>query len=348
MPQRTRTTGGPEVKVPCACSVVHVRTCWRCCATLRATAPCIHSFIHSHTSLDLEPRGLRARACRVLVPRACLHGGAARSQCVYCGACGTFSRVGLARVGVPWQRPARSRTPTLRVDTSPPRGDHIHHHTASLSSTDLPGRRSTEDPGAPLLSGVCVKPLLSAASRIWSCEDQKNSEAARQDEKNYWRQMPKTTIRKSFHLAGTKQLGKCRKKRPKYATTSKSAKIPKSWTPKTKYQERRTRRGTRPKPQPSPAGHGTSEKARRRTPTRTRGPQGTATTKTGRTNTEKPQQGEKRTTSRRDPGRDPGRRRRPKLPSALEEQQRKPPMPNTHSGLRHNFGARHPFPVHAF
>ena len=33
-----------------------------------------------------------------------------------------FFRVrGSARVRVPWQRPAKSRTPTLRVDTSPPR-----------------------------------------------------------------------------------------------------------------------------------------------------------------------------------------------------------------------------------
>ena len=84
---------------------------------------------------------------------------AARSQCVYCGACGPFSRVGLPTVGVPWQRPAKSCTPTLRVDTLPPQeGDHMHQHTTSLSSTDLPGGRSTEDPGAPLLSAVCVSP----------------------------------------------------------------------------------------------------------------------------------------------------------------------------------------------
>ena len=112
----------------------------------------------SRTALGTYLLGFRAKeragACRVPVPRS--HCGAARSQCVYCGACGTFSRVGLARVGVPWQRPAKSRTPTQRVDTSPPRGDHIHHHTTSLSSTDPPVRRSTEDPGAPLLSVVCA------------------------------------------------------------------------------------------------------------------------------------------------------------------------------------------------
>ena len=33
--------------MPCVWCVVHVRTCLRCCATFRATAPGIHSFIHS-------------------------------------------------------------------------------------------------------------------------------------------------------------------------------------------------------------------------------------------------------------------------------------------------------------
>ena len=94
-----------------------------------------------------------------------------------------FSRVGLARVGVPRQRPAKSRTPTLRVDTSPPRGDHIHQHTTCLSSTDLPGGRATEDPGAPLLSAVCVSPSSQQPPGSGAAKTRKNSEATRQDGK---------------------------------------------------------------------------------------------------------------------------------------------------------------------
>ena len=51
-----------------------------------------------------------------------------------------------------------------KVRPSPPEEDgrcrtpHTHQHATCLSSTDLPGWRSTEDPGAPLLSAVCVSP----------------------------------------------------------------------------------------------------------------------------------------------------------------------------------------------
>ena len=69
-----------------------------------------------------------------------------------------FPRVGkIARLS-PSAEDGRCRTPTLRVDTLPPRIDHTHPHSTYLSSTDLPRGRSTEDPGAPLLCAVCVSP----------------------------------------------------------------------------------------------------------------------------------------------------------------------------------------------
>ena len=76
-----------EVKVPCVCSVVHVRTCWRCCATLRATAPFIHSFTcrhkatapqatHAHMTVYVSCRAACAvvRVCTVRSLRVCACG----------------------------------------------------------------------------------------------------------------------------------------------------------------------------------------------------------------------------------------------------------------------------------
>ena len=53
----------------------------------------------------------------------------------------------------------RCRTPTLRVDTPPPQEGPTCTRTphSSLPPT-IPGGRTTKDPGAPLLSAVCVSP----------------------------------------------------------------------------------------------------------------------------------------------------------------------------------------------
>ena len=83
----------------------------------------------------------------------------------------------------------------------------MHPHTTRLSSTDLPGGRPAEDPGAPLLSAVCVSPSSQQPPGSGAAKLRKNSGATRQVE-NYLPQMPKTTLRKSLHLAGTPQLGK--------------------------------------------------------------------------------------------------------------------------------------------
>ena len=82
----------------------------------------------------------------------------------------------------------------------------MHPHTTRLSPTDLPGRRPAEDPGAPLLSAVCVSPSSQQPPGSGAAKLRKNSEATRQVE-NHLLQMPKTTLRKSLHLAGTPQLG---------------------------------------------------------------------------------------------------------------------------------------------
>ena len=94
----------------------------------------------------------------------------------------------------------------------------MHPHTTRLSSTDLPGGRPAEDPGAPLLSAVCVSPS-SAASWIWSCEEQKkNSGDARQVE-NYWRQMPKlhTANLSTWRAPRNSENAAKTAKRPKYS-----------------------------------------------------------------------------------------------------------------------------------
>ena len=63
-------------------------------------------------------------------------------------------------------------------------------HTC-LTSIDLPRRRSTEDPGAPLLSAVCVSPSSQRPPGSGAAKSKKkNSGDARQVE-NYGRQVPK-------------------------------------------------------------------------------------------------------------------------------------------------------------
>ena len=171
----------------------------------RAHHSLTHSFIHTPYWIQSQVGYVHGRVvclCHARVRTVVLR---ALSVCVLWCMWSLFSRVGLARVRVPWQSPAKSRTPTPRVDTSPPRSDHIHQHTTCPYSTDLPGGRAAKDPGAPLLSAVCVslsspQPPGSGAAKIrhtWM--------------ENYLRQMPETTCHKSLHLAGTAQLGKCRK-----------------------------------------------------------------------------------------------------------------------------------------
>ena len=166
--------------VQCVLQVtVRVHTCsaYARCATL-CSAPLatlsIHPSIHSFTHL----LGFRAKwatctrvscACATRVFALCC----ALSVCVLWCTWSLFSRVGLARDRVLWQRPAKCRTPTLTVDTFPPRSDHVNQHTTCPPSTDLPVRRPAQNPEAPLLCAVRVSLLLSAASWIWSCEDQK-------------------------------------------------------------------------------------------------------------------------------------------------------------------------------
>ena len=149
--------------------------------------------------------------CCVRKQRACSHYGAPRSQCVCCGACGLFSRVRLRRVGVPGQRPADARHPTLRVDTLPPQGSYIHRthlpHFHRLSEEEVyRGSR-----GSTAQRSLC-KPLLSAVSWIWSCEEQEKTQRLPARMEYYLLQMSKNTCRKSIRLAGTPQLLKCRKK----------------------------------------------------------------------------------------------------------------------------------------
>ena len=87
----------------------------------------------------------------------------------------------------------------------------MHRHTTRLSSTDLPGRRPAEDPGAPLLTAVCVSPSPQQPPGSGAAKNNKNSEATRQDGKLLAANV-KTTCRKSLHLAGTPQLGKAAKR----------------------------------------------------------------------------------------------------------------------------------------
>ena len=81
---------------------------------------------------------------------------------------------------------------------------HMHPHTTLLSSTNHSGGENYQGSRGSTAQRSLRKPLPLAFSWIWSCEDQKNSEATRQD--------GKTTCRKSLHLAGTPQLGKAAKR----------------------------------------------------------------------------------------------------------------------------------------
>ena len=128
--------GGGEVKVPCVCSVVHVRTCWRCCATLRATAPCIHmptqghsatGYTRAYDSVRVVSRSVRCRAC---VHCALSAGVCMRSVGTLFRARGIDATVGVQRSAstapVPKGTPPRCLARTLHAPALvPPVVDHL-------------------------------------------------------------------------------------------------------------------------------------------------------------------------------------------------------------------------------
>ena len=117
--------------------------------------------------------------------------------------------------------------------------------------------------GSTAQRSLC-KPLLSAASWIRSCEDRKNSEATHQVRKLHAANV-KTTCRKSLHLAGTLQLGKCRENgqntKPRRNRQKYHRRAPRRQNPGTKDTRRAGRRRSQPQEQRDPA------RARSRTPT---------------------------------------------------------------------------------
>ena len=60
---------------------------------------------------------------------------------------------------------------------------HMHPHTTLLSSTNHSGGENYQGSRGSTAQRSLRKPLPLAFSWIWSCEDQKNSEATRQDGK---------------------------------------------------------------------------------------------------------------------------------------------------------------------
>ena len=91
------------------------------------------------------------------------------------------------------------------------------------------GGRTTKDPGAPLLSAVCVSPSPWHSPGSGAAKIRKTPRLpARMG--NYLRQMSKTTCRKSLHLAGTPQLGKLPQNGPNTETARKSTKSRKNKT----------------------------------------------------------------------------------------------------------------------
>ena len=95
--------------------------------------------------------------------RMCNAGGrAARSQCAYAVVHAVtlllFAR-GDKCASESLGRAQQLLHPNPKGRHAPTAGrSHMHPHTTRLSPTDLPGERPAEDPGAPLLSAVCVSP----------------------------------------------------------------------------------------------------------------------------------------------------------------------------------------------
>ena len=86
----------------------------------------------------------------------------------------------------------------------------MHRHTTRLSSTDLSGERPAEDPGAPLLTAVRVSPSPQQPPGSGAAKFRKTPRLPARW-KTTCRKCLKTTHGKTLHLAGTPQLGKCRK-----------------------------------------------------------------------------------------------------------------------------------------
>ena len=201
------------------CSVVHGsvvcvrRACVACarCATLRVAALRV-AHCAKHIPPWVKSQGGYVRACATCPcdARGCTVVLRALSVCtvVHMVLFRAWGRGASESLGRGQQDAA---PPTLRVDPLPPRRNHIHQYTTSLSSTDLPGGRPAEDPGAPLLSAVCVSPSPQQPPGSGAAKFRKNSEATRQVE-NYLPQMSKTTFGKFLHLADTPQLGKAAKR----------------------------------------------------------------------------------------------------------------------------------------
>ena len=118
---------------------------------------------------------------------------AARSRCaVVHVVTHSFSARGVDAHPSPLAERGDGHTPTLRVDTHPLQGGPTYTRTPQClccpSSTDLPGGRPAEDPGAPPLSAVRVSPSSQQPPGSGAAKSNKNSETTRQME-NYWRQV---------------------------------------------------------------------------------------------------------------------------------------------------------------
>ena len=84
----------------------------------------------------------------------------------------------------------RCRTPNPESRYAPTARELQTPHTLASLSPSFRGGRSTEHPGAPVLSAVCVSPSFQQPPGSGAATSNKNSGDARQVE-NYWRQLPK-------------------------------------------------------------------------------------------------------------------------------------------------------------
>ena len=136
-----------------------------------------------HTSLDCEPRRPGVRLRGVCTWRARVRTSAVRSRRVCCDACGDtllFPRVRRLRVGVP-QRSTATAAPQPEGSTRSHRGRAPHtptHHTVSVVPLPptFPEERATKDPGAPLLSAVCVSPSPQQPPGYGAAKNRKTQE----------------------------------------------------------------------------------------------------------------------------------------------------------------------------
>ena len=216
----------------------------------------------------------------------------------------------------------------------------MHRHTTRLSSTDLPG--------APLLTAVCVSPSPQQPPGSGAAKNNENSEATRQDEKllaaNVSNYMPQVSppgghpaTRKSRKTARrTEKMAKPTKTRKNTGQEPNAVRRP----AETGGEPRQKRTGNDPKePRDNREQHGAHPRRRRDTPPRPKRTQQThaqETTHPGKT-------------------RRAGPRRTPSPPRARKGTTTPPPpraianahihnARKQHSGSRHNFGARDPFP----